>query len=148
MIGQTSRLFTFSLFMTQAPPVGAETGQQRFERILSQTSFAGLKAILARLSPDRERLYAGVKNATDFEDVLARLGYKIILTEQIHVQDCYSRLYPEGDIKAVLPYFDIPTYAALPTLINLDSTVTTTPPAATFFTGLLGELRKQLSAPA
>ena len=134
--------------MTQAPHASAETGQQRFERILAQAPFAGLKTIFDRLSPDRERLYAGVKNANGYEDVLSRLGYKIILTKQIHVQDCYSRLTPEGGIKAVLPYFDIPTQAALPTLVNLDATVTTTPPAAAFFTGLLGELKKQLSAPA
>ena len=134
--------------MSQVLPAGAETGQQRFERILAQAPFAGLKAIFDRLSPDRERLYAGVKNANGYEDVLSRLGYKIILTKQIHVQDCYSRLTPEGGIKAVLPYFDIPTQAALPTLVNLDATVTTTPPAAAFFTGLLGELKKQLSAPA
>jgi hypothetical protein len=134
--------------MSQALTASAETGQQRFERILSQAPFAGLKAIFDRLSPDREILYAGVKNANGFEDVLARLGYKIVLTKQIHVQDCYSRLSPEGGIKAVLPYYDIPTHAALPTLVNFDATVTTTPQAATFFTGLLGELRKQLSAPA
>lgn len=132
--------------MAQPLTTSTETGLQRFERILSQSPFVGLKAIFDRLSPDREKLYAGIKNATSFEDALSRLGYKIVLTKQIHVQDCYSRLSPEGGIKAVLPYFDIPTQAALPTLVNLDATVTTTPPAAAFFTGLLGELRKQLGA--
>lgn len=132
--------------MSQALATSAETGQQRFERLLSQAPFAGLKAIFDRLSPDRAILCAVVHSANGYEAVLARLGYKMILTKQIHVQDCYWRLTPEGGIKAVLPYYDIPTHAALPTLVNRDATVTTTPQAATFFTGLLGELRKQLNA--
>ena len=127
---------------------GVETGQQRFERILSQAAFTGLKAILDRVSPDRTRLFVGVKGATGYEDLLTRLGYKVVLTKQIHVQDCYSRLGPDGGIKAVLPYYDIPTQGSMPTLVNFDGTVTTTAKAATFFTGLFAELRKQLGTVA
>jgi hypothetical protein len=128
--------------------VGEETGQQRFERVLSTSPFDGLKAILERLSADRSRLYASVAGAQGYEDLLARLGYQVVLTRQIHVQDCYSRLGPAGGIKAVLPYYDIPTQGSLPTLINFDATVTTTAKAVSFFTGRLGELRKQLNLPA
>jgi hypothetical protein len=127
---------------------GAETGQPQFERVLSQPPFEGIKAILDRLSPDRVRLQAAMVIANSFEDLLARLGYKLTLTRQIHVQDCYSRLGKEGGIKAVLPYFDIPTQSALPALVNFDSTVTTTAKAAAFFDTLLGELKKQLSVRA
>ena len=47
-------------------------------------------------------------------------------------------LFPHGSgggIKAVLPYFDIPTHSALPTLVNFDSTVTATEKSAAFFNG-------------
>jgi hypothetical protein len=125
-------------------PAGAETGQQRFERLLSQGPFEGLKAILGRLSPNREALYAAVLGTNSYEALLAALGYKLTLTRQIHVQDCYSRLGQEGGIKAVLPYHDIPSQSSLPTLVNFDSTVTATVKAAAFFNALLSELKKQL----
>ena len=68
------------------------------------------------------------------------------LTKQIHVQDSFSRLGPAGGIKAVLPYHDIPTQRSLPTLVNFDSTVTTTPESVGFFDKLLAALRTQLTA--
>jgi hypothetical protein len=55
------------------------------------------------------------------------------LTKQIHVQDAFSRIGSAGGIKAVLPYYDIPTQRSLPTLVNFDSTVTATPESAGFF---------------
>ena len=73
------------------------------------------------------------------------LGYKVTVTKQIHVADCYSRVGPAGGIKAVLPYHDIPTQSSLPTLVNFDSTVTTTPKASAFFNQLLMLLKRQLS---
>ena len=120
--------------------------KQRFESILSQAPFAGLKAILECLSADREALYAGILSADTYEKLLAKLGYKLILTRQIHVQDCYQRVGPEGGINAVLPYYDIPTQSSLPTLVNFDTSLTTTPKAAAFFEALLGELKKQMYA--
>ena len=125
---------------------GAETNQQRFDRVLSEASFEGLRAIFDRVSPDRATLYAGVKDASAYEELLATLGYKLTLTRQIHVQDCYSRLGREGGIRAVLPYYDIPTQSSFPTIVNFDSTVTTTPKAAAFFHALLLHFKKQLSA--
>jgi hypothetical protein len=68
------------------------------------------------------------------------------MTKQIHIADCYSRTGPGGGIRTVLPYFDIPTQSALPTVINFDSTVTVTPKSAAFFNGLLGEFKRQLAA--
>ena len=125
---------------------GAETNQQRFDRILSQGQFEGLKAILDRVSPDRAMLYGAVNGALGYEDLLGRLGYKVTVIKQIHVQDAYSRMGQEGGIKAVLPYHDIPTQSSLPTLVHYDASVTTTPKSAAFFNSLLLALKKQLGA--
>lgn len=122
----------------------SETRQQRFERILSLEPFKGLKAILDNLSRDPATLCDGVYGTNSYEDLLAKLGYRVTMTKQIHVADCYSRTGREGGIKAVLPYYDIPTHSALPTLVNFDSTVTATPKSAAFFNGLLAELKRQL----
>jgi len=125
-----------------------ETKLQLFERLLSGLSFDGLKPILAALSADRDALCAAVNVVHSYEELLSRLGYRIALTNQIHVQDCYSRVGPSGGIKAVLPYYDIPTQSSLPTLVNFDSTVTTTPKAAGYFNKMLLTLKAQLSSPA
>src|SRR6266478_6200768 len=119
---------------------------QRFESVLSRERFKGLKAILDSLSTDLEALLAGVSGTNSYEELLARLGYRVTLTKQIHVQDCYGRLGRAGGIRAVHPYHDIPTQRSLPTLVNFDSTVTTTPKSAGFFNGLLAELKAQLGA--
>jgi hypothetical protein len=125
---------------------GTESGQQRFETILSQTRFEGLKAIFERLGADRQALFAAIWSADTYEQLLAKLGLKLVLTRQIHVQDCYTRVGREGGIKAVLPYHDIPTQSSLPTLVNFDASLTTTPKAVAFFEALLGELKKELHA--
>ena len=122
-----------------------EARQQHFERILRQEPFTGLRAILDSLSSDRQALYQVVSGTHTYEELLARLGYRVTVTKQIHVADCYSRTGPAGEIKAVLPYFDIPTQSALPTVVNRDSTVTVTPKSAAFFNGLLAELKRQLA---
>jgi len=119
--------------------------QQNFERVLSREAFTGLKAILASLSPDREALCAGVTGTNSYAEFLAGLGYRITLTEQIHVQDAFSRVGSAGGIRAVLPYYDIPTQSSLPTLVNYDSTVTTTPKSAAFFNEMRATLKKQLN---
>ena len=123
-----------------------ETKQQRFERLLGQEPFKGLKAILDSLARERATLCDGVQGTNSYEDLLVKLGYRVTLTKQIHVADCYSRTGPAGGIRAVLPYFDIPTGSALPTLVNFDSTVTVTPKSVAFFNGLLAELKRQLAA--
>jgi len=120
--------------------------QQRFETTLSREAFKGLKAILDNLSPDREALCQGVSATNSYEELLSKLGYRITLTKQIHVQDCYSRVGPAGGIRAVLPYYHIPAQSSLPTLVNFDSTVTTTPKSAGFFNEMLSEFKTQLRA--
>jgi hypothetical protein len=128
--------------VTTAP----ETTQERFERILGLEPFKGLRAIFDSLSRDQAAICDGVRGTNSFEEFLARFGYRVALTKQIHVADCYSRTGPAGGIKAVLPYFDIPTHSALPTLVNFDSTVTATPKSAAFFNGLLADLKQQLGS--
>ena len=123
-----------------------ETRQRNFERILSLEPFTGLKAILESLSRDRRALCDAAVGAKSYEDLLSRLGYRMVLTKQIHVQDCYSRLGTAGGIKDVLPYHDVPTQSSLPTLVNFDSTVTATPKSAGFFNQMLTALKTQLKA--
>jgi hypothetical protein len=106
--------------------------------------FKGLKAILDSVCRDREALWDEVNGTESYEALLARLGYHLTMTKQIHVADSYSRTGSAGGIRAVLPYFDIPTQSALPTLVNFDSTVTATPKSAAFFNGMLAELKRQL----
>jgi hypothetical protein len=125
---------------------GTDMRRRNLERVLSREPFTGLKAILDRLSPRREALCEAVSGANSYEDLLAKLGYRITLTKQIHVQDAFSRLGPAGGIKAVLPYYDIPTQRSLPTLVNFDSTVTATPESAAFFNKMLAALRTQSDA--
>ena len=123
-----------------------EARQQKFERVLAREPFKGLKAVLDSLSADREVLCQGVHVSNSYEEFLARLGYRITLAKQIHVQDCYSRLGPAGGIRAVLPYHDIPTQRSLPTLVNFDSTVTITPKSGGFFNEQARSVKSQLSA--
>jgi hypothetical protein len=125
---------------------GTDTRRRSFERLLSSEPFTGLKAILDSLSRDREALREAVSGANSYEDLLAKLGYRITLTKQIHVQDAFTRLGSAGGIKTVLPYYDIPTHRSLPTLVNFDSTVTTTPESAGFFNKLLAALRTESSS--
>jgi hypothetical protein len=123
---------------------GSETRQENFERVLAREPFRGLKAILESLCADRDALFEGVNVAKSYEELVAKLGYRITLTRQIHVQDSYTRVGPAGGIKAVLPFHDIPTQSSLPTLVHFDSTVTTTPKSAGFFNEMLAALKGQL----
>jgi hypothetical protein len=124
----------------------AETRLQNFKRVLSREPFKGLKAILDCLPSSPEALLEAVEGADSYEAFLAKLGYRMILTNPIHVQDAYSRVSAAGGIKAVIPYYDIPTQSSLPTLVNLDSTVTTTPKSAGFFNQMLAAFKTQLNA--
>jgi len=130
--------------VNQLTTSGVESRQQRFDSVLSRERFKGLKAILDSLSPSAEGLCQRVSGANSYEQLLLGLGYRMTLTKQIHVADCYSRVGPAGGIRAVFPYHDIPTQSSLPTLVNFDSTVTTTPKSAAFFNGLFAELKAQL----
>ena len=123
-----------------------ENRQQRFDRILCLEPFKGLKAILDSLSGDQATVCEAVHRANSFEELVAGLGHRVTIIKQIHIADCYSRTGREGGIKSVLPYFDIPTQSALPTLVNFDSTLTATPKSAAFFNGLLAEFKRQVGS--
>lgn len=123
---------------------GGDAQQRHFEDVLSHAAFAGIKALLDTVARDREALCEGVLGTSSLEELLARLGYRITLVHQIHVQDAYSRLGPAGGIRAVLPYHDIPTKSSMPTLVNFDSTVTATPQSAGFFNQMLAAFKTQL----
>ena len=131
--------------MNSPATTGLDPNQQKFETIISREVFTGLKAILDSLSPNRDALSAAVSDTNSYEELLGRLGYRLVFTKQIHVQDCYSRVGRDGGIRAVLPYHDIPTQSSLPTLVNLDSTVTATLKSVTFFNDLLTRLKAQLN---
>ena len=78
--------------------------QRQFETVVSRERFKGLKAILDRLTLDREDQCEAFNNATCYEDLLKRLGYRLALTKQIHIQDAFSRMSRMGGVRAVLPY--------------------------------------------
>jgi len=115
------------------PSLVSESELRRFERILSRDQFKPLKAILGNL----DRVVMAMQEATittnSYRNFLDKLGYRLALVKQIHEQDCYLRLGPAGGIRAVLPVHDIATYSTMVTLVNFDSTVSTTPNAVDFY---------------
>ncbi len=125
--------------------LGNETRQEHFERVLSLEPFTGLKAILDCLRPDRQTLCEAVNETNSYSELLGKLGFQVAVVRQIHVQDAFSRVGPAGGIKAVFPYYDVPTQSSFPTLVNFDYTITSTPQGVVFFDSLLAALKAQLS---
>src|SRR5687767_97453 len=123
----------------------AQTEPQQLLEILARGQFDGLKAILLSLGSEPGILHKAIQSTRSYQELLQRVGYRITLTNQIHIQDCYSRVGPAGGIKAVLPYYDIPTQGSLPTLVNFDATVTSTPKSVAFFDKMLVELKTELT---
>ena len=117
--------------------------QRQFETVVSHERFRGLKAILDRLTSYREDQCEAFNSATCYEDLLKRLGYRLTLTKQIHIQDAFSRMSRVGGVRAVLPYEDTSTQSSLPTVINFDGTVSATPKSAAFFDQLVSELKAE-----
>ena len=151
--GRTRAPFPTKTIMTQTAatkrpmpdqPSGSETEQQRFERVLSRDQFKPLKAILDQLRVDGAAMLGAMVTTNSYPNFLGKLGYRVVLLKQIHEQDCYSRLGPAGGIRAVLPHHDTATYSTLVTLVNFDSTVTTTPKSVDFFSDQLAEFKTQL----
>ncbi len=126
------------------PPAVTETAEQHFDRILSRDQFKTLKAVLDELKSDATAMHAAIVTTNSYQNFLSKLGYRVILVPQIHEQDCYSRLGPAGGIRAVLPVHDIATYSTLVTLVNYDSTVTTTNKSVDFYDDRLAEFKTQL----
>lgn len=121
-----------------------ETEEQHFDRILAHDQFKTLKAVLDQLQKDAAALRAAIVTTYCYRNFLSKLGYRVIVLPQIHEQDCYSRLGPAGGIRAVLPVHDIATYSTLVTLVNYDSTVTTTEKSLDFYDDRLAEFKTQL----
>ena len=125
------------------PPVN-ETEQQRFERILLRDQFKPLKAVFDNLGMAVPALQAAIITTNSYQMFLAKLGYRVVVVKQIHEQDCYTRLGPAGGIRAVVPLHDMATYSTLVTLVNFDSTVTTTTKSIDYYDNQLAGFKTDL----
>jgi hypothetical protein len=150
---QVQGIFPTDFFMTKKPeavapaahqPPACETEPQRFERILLRDQFKPLKAVFDNLGMAVPVMQAAIVTTNSYLMFLAKLGYRVIVVKQIHEQDCYSRLGPAGGIRAVVPLHDTATYSTLVTLVNFDSTVTTTPKSVDYYDNQLAEFKINL----
>ncbi len=122
----------------------SETEPQRFERILLRPQFKPLKAVFDNLDLAVPVMQAAIITTNSYQMFLGKLGYRVEIVKQIHESDCYARLGPKGGIRAVLPVHDIATYSTMVTLVNFDSTLTTTSNAIDFYDDQLAEFKIQL----
>ena len=106
--------------------------------------FKPLKAVLGNLGIAAPVMHGAIITTNSYQLFLGKLGYRVVLVKQIHEQDCYSRLGPAGGIRAVLPIHDMATYSTMVTLVNFDSTVTTTANAVDFYDDQLAQFKIQL----
>ncbi len=127
-----------------AAPAASETEQQRFERILLRPQFKPLKAVLDQLGVAVPLMQAAIITTNSYPMFLGKVGYRVVVVKQIHENDCYSRLGPKGGIRAVLPVHDTATYSTLVTLVNFDSTVTTTANSVDYYDAQLADFKIQL----
>lgn len=121
-----------------------ESGESRFERILLRTEFKPLKAVFDNLAISVAVMHAAIVTTNSYQLFLGKLGYRVVVVPQIHENDCYSRLGPKGGIRAVLPIHDTATYSTMVTLVNYDSTLTTTANSIDFYDQQLAEFKVQL----
>jgi hypothetical protein len=124
-----------------SPPSVEETETQRFERLVARAEFKPLKALFTGLAREVLAMHGALVTTGSYRNFLDKLGYRLVLVKHIHEQDCYSRLGPAGGIRAVLPVHDIATYSTMVTLVNFDSTVSTTPNSVDFYDELLGQFK-------
>jgi hypothetical protein len=129
---------------TTGRPTVSETTEQRFQRILSRAEFQPLKAVLDNLRVAVSLMYESIVATNCYQMFLSKVGYRMVVVKQLHEQDCYSRLGPQGGVRAVLPLHDTATYSTMVTLVNLDSSVTTTANAVDFYDGQLAAFKSQL----
>lgn len=122
-------------------PVAEETETQRFERILSRDQFKPLKAVFDNLGSAVPAMQGAIFGTGSYRNFLDKVGYRLVVVNQIHEQDCYSRTGHGGTIRAVLPVHDIATYSTLVTLVNQDSTVSTTPNSVDFYDEQLAQFK-------
>ncbi len=133
---------TVTLVTGQLSP--GETEQQRFARILSRPEFKTLKAVFDSLGVAPSVMLAAIVTTNSYQMFLAKVGYRVVVVQQIHENDCYFRLGPKGGIRAVLPVHDTATYSTMVTLVNYDSTVTTTLNSVDFYDDQLAEFKTRL----
>ncbi|HXB59079.1 MAG TPA: hypothetical protein VNU95_05925 [Candidatus Acidoferrales bacterium] len=124
-----------------SPPPVEETETQRFERIAARDQFKPLKALFTGLAREVMAMHGALVTTGTYRNFLDKLGYRLVLVKHIHEQDCYGRLGPAGGIRAVLPVHDIATYSTMVTLVNFDSTVSTTPNSVDFYDELLAQFK-------
>jgi hypothetical protein len=129
---------------TPAIVIVAETEPDRFARILARPQFKPLKDVLDKLGVETTALIAAIITTNAYPMFLAKTGYRVEVVKQIHEQDCYSRLGPAGGIRAVLPLHDTATYSTMVTLVNYDSSITTTANSLEFYDDMLAEFKTQL----
>ena len=110
-----------------------EPDAQRFERILSRNDFKPLQLLFGNLHAAVMVMQEAIVTTGTYRNFLDKLGYRLVVVKQIHEQDCYARIGPAGGIRAVLPVHDIATYSTMVTLVNLDSTVSTTSNSVDFY---------------
>lgn len=125
-------------------PVVTETTEQRFQRILSRAEFKPLKAVLDNLQAAVALMHEAIVATNCYQMFLGKVGYRMVVVKQLHEQDCYSRLGRQGGVRAVLPLHDTATYSTMVTLVNYDSTVTTTANAVDFYDEQLADFKVQL----
>jgi hypothetical protein len=125
-------------------PATSETEPQRFERILLRPQFKSLKAVFDNLGIAIPVLQAAIITTNSYQMFLGKVGYRVVLVKQLHESDCYARLGPKGGIRAVLPVHDTATYSTMVTLVNYDSTVTTTANSIDYYDEHLAEFKVQL----
>ena len=135
--------------MSKIPEVGAaqpaaESDQQRFERILLRREFKPLKAVFDNLRIATPVMHGAIVTTNSYPMFLGKVGYRLTVVKQLHEQDCYARLGPAGGIRAVLPVHNQATYSTLVTLVNFDSTVTTTENAVDYYDEQLADFKIQL----
>ena len=154
LASRTEKSIPTEIFMlkkpeTTAPPATSqhpvkENDQQRFERILSRAEFKPLKDVFGQLGVAVPLMQGAIVTTNSYQMFLGKLGYRVVVVTQIHEQDCYARLGPKGGIRAVLPLHDTATYSTMVTLVNYDSTVTTTPKSVDYYDHQLSEFKTQL----
>jgi hypothetical protein len=127
-----------------ANPSANETEQQRFERILLRPEFKPLKGVLDNLGIAVPLMLGAIITTNSYLMFPGKVGYRVVVMKQIHENDCYARLGPKGGIRAVLPVHDMATYSTMVTLVNYDSTVTTTDNSIDYYDNQLAEFKIQL----
>lgn len=129
---------------TAVQPSAIETEAQRFDRVLSREEFKPLKAVIDELDLDSAKMNAAIIVTNSYAMFLREVGYRVVVEKQIHENDCYSRLGRQGGIRAVVPLHDSATYSTLVTLVNFDSTVTTTSKSVDYYDNQLAKFKTQL----